>query len=124
LGQVERPEVAFMLKKSFAGLLLYHPEANHINAQPNKMFEYMSAGIPIIASNFPLWKEIIEEIGCGICVDPFDIEAIVKAIRFLDCNRNRAKSMGERGLLAVSKTFNWEKEQKALINLYKQLINS
>ncbi|MRS05449.1 glycosyltransferase, partial [bacterium] len=124
LGQVARRELALMLNRSFAGLVLYHPEANHINSQPTKMFEYMSAGLPVIVSDFPLWRDIVQRIGCGICVNPFDTEEIAKAIRFLDRNRNLAKSMGEKGLSAVSKEFNWQREQAVLINLYKTLLSS
>lgn len=60
LGHVNRSEVKEILAKSMASLVLFHPEPNHINAQSNKMFEYISAGLPVIASNFPLWKEIVE----------------------------------------------------------------
>ena len=124
VGQVSRPELAVALNQSFAGLILYHPETNHINAQPNKIFEYMSAGIPIIVSDFPLWRALVERIGCGICVDPFDVQAIADAITKLAANREQARAMGERGLLSVTQHYNWESEQSALINLYSRLVNN
>ncbi len=67
-GLVRREKVAEILSKSKMGIITFLPIPNHIEAQPNKIFEYMSAGIPVIASYFPLWKEIIEKNNCGICV--------------------------------------------------------
>ncbi|MFP3471738.1 glycosyltransferase, partial [Micrococcus sp. SIMBA_144] len=65
------------------------------------MFEYMSAGIPVIASNFPLWKEIVETNECGICVDPLNIEEVSNAMIWLKENPERAKQMGENGRRAI-----------------------
>ena len=59
-GFLNRIEVKKLLSDSIAGIVTFLPVSNHINAQPNKMFEYMSASLPVIASDFPLWKEIIE----------------------------------------------------------------
>ncbi len=101
LGQVNRSKVKEILAKSMAGLVLFHPEPNHINAQPNKMFEYMSAGLPVIASNFPLWKEIVEGNNCGICVDPLNVNEIADAIEWIMNNPDKAKKMGENGRRAV-----------------------
>ncbi len=122
LGQLNRNEVAETLAKSMAGLVLFHPELNHINAQPNKMFEYMSAGIPVIASNFPLWKEIIEGNDCGICVDPLNTRAIAEAIQWIVEHPNEAKRMGENGRKAVEDKYNWEKESETLLKLYSDFI--
>ncbi len=55
LGQLNRGEVAKTLARAMAGLVVLHPEPYHIDSQPTKMFEYMSASIPVIASNFPLY---------------------------------------------------------------------
>jgi glycosyltransferase involved in cell wall biosynthesis len=105
-----------------AGLVLFHPQPNHINAQPNKMFEYMSAGIPVIASNFPLWKEIIEGNNCGICVDPLNANEIANAINSIMDNPDQAKLMGENGRRAVEEKYNWEHEAKKLLKIYEGLL--
>ena len=106
-----------------AGLVLYLPEPSHIEASPNKMFEYMEAGIPVIASDFPLWKKIIEGGNCGICVDPFDSKAIAGAIDFLVDNPNQAKRMGENGKRLVAEEYNWCQVENILLNKYDELLN-
>ncbi len=95
---------------------------NHVDAQPNKMFEYMSAGIPVIASDFPLWREIIEGCGCGICVDPLDPKKIAEAIDYLVDNPEIARRMGENGRKAVYDRYNWDVEEKKLLALYDSLL--
>ena len=121
LGYINRDEVKEVLSRSMAGLVLLHPTSHHIDSQPIKMFEYMSAGIPIIASDFPLWKEIIEENQCGICVDPLDPQAIAQAIEYITTHLNEAKQMGENGRKAVEEKYNWTREEDKLLLLYKEL---
>lgn len=120
-GKVSRSGVNEILDASKAGLVTFLPEPNHINAQPNKMFEYMAAGIPVIASDFPLWRSIVSENNCGICVDPKDIGAITNAINFIISNDEEAKKMGDYGRAAVIEKYNWDTEKKKLIELYRQL---
>ena len=121
LGQLNRKEVAQTLARAMAGLVLFHPEPNHINAQPNKMFEYMSAGIPVIASNFPRWKQVLESHLCGICIEPMNPKAIAEAIQWIIDHPNEAKRMGENGRKAVEERTNWEQESKTLLELYKEI---
>ena len=83
LGFVDKSCVWEVMAGSMAGLVLLYPIINYRDALPVKMFEYMSAGIPVIASNFPLWKEIVERTKCGICVDPLNPEEIAEAIQFI-----------------------------------------
>jgi len=122
LGHINRTEVKEVLSRSMAGLVLFHPEPNHINAQPNKMFEYMSAGIPVIASNFPLWKEIIESNNCGICVDPLNVNEITDAINWIMDNPEQAKLMGKNGRKAVEAKYNWKQEENKLLKIYEGLL--
>jgi glycosyltransferase involved in cell wall biosynthesis len=97
LGYLNREDCLTLKGKVVAGVVTFLPLPNHVNAQPNKIFEYMASGIPVIASNFPLWKKIIEENECGICVDPTDPRDIQRGIRFLLDNPNRAMEMGRNG---------------------------
>jgi glycosyltransferase involved in cell wall biosynthesis len=122
-GFISREEVAEMLGQVKLGLLLLHPEPNHITSQPNKLFEYLSAGLPVVASDFPLWREIIDEVKCGLLVDPFDVKAIAEAIIWLLDNPKEAELMGKRGQKAVYQKFNWNTEADKLIACYNELIS-
>ena len=122
LGFLNRREVSEVLAKSYVGIVTFLPEPNHINAQPNKMFEYMSAGLPVIASNFSLWREIIEGNQCGICVDPLNPKVIGDTIQYLMDNPQKAEQMGKNGRKAVEQKYNWSMEEKKLLTLYKNLL--
>ena len=110
------------MAKSFCGLVTYYQEPNNINAQPNKMFEYMSASVPVIASNFSLWREVVEENQCGLCVNPNSPEEIAAAIQFLDSHPEEVVRMGENGRRAVEKKYRWDREEFRLVSLYQSLL--
>jgi glycosyltransferase involved in cell wall biosynthesis len=120
-GFVNRDKVHEILSNSILGLAIFHPEENHINSQPNKIFEYMSSKIPVVASNFPLWKEIIEKNNCGICVNPLKPKEIANAVNYLLSNPDIAQEMGKNGRIAVEKKYNWDIEIKKLLKLYNIL---
>jgi glycosyltransferase involved in cell wall biosynthesis len=102
--------------------VILHPEKSFITSQPTKLFEYMAAGIPVIASDFPLWRSIIQEAGCGILVDPLDTQAIAAAIEYLVSNPREAEAMGQRGRRAAEKQFNWANEEQTLLSFYSSLL--
>jgi glycosyltransferase involved in cell wall biosynthesis len=124
LGFINRSHAVALKQKCLAGIVTFLPYPNHINAQPNKIFEYMAAGLPVIGSNFPLWKEIIEQNNCGICVDPSDSMAIAEAIHHLASNKELARKMGENGSRLVKEKYNWLQEENKLIDFYRQLMQS
>jgi glycosyltransferase involved in cell wall biosynthesis len=78
----------------------------------------MAAGLPVIASHFPLWREIIDPVGCGILVDPTDPRAIADAMIWILEHPKEAAEMGRRGREAVQSTYNWSGEEKTLLELY------
>jgi glycosyltransferase involved in cell wall biosynthesis len=121
LGFLDRQGVREVLSKSMAGLVTLHPTLNYLESLPVKMFEYMSAGIPVIASNFPLWREIIKQNNCGICVNPLNPPEIAEAIQWIIKHPNQAAEMGKNGRKAVEEKYNWEPECKKLLNIYDKL---
>ncbi|PKD80176.1 glycosyltransferase, partial [Escherichia coli] len=79
-GVLDRDAIRQVLSEAQLGLVLLHPVPNYLDALPVKMFEYMAAGVPILASDFPLWRGILESSGPGYCVAPLDPNAIADAI--------------------------------------------
>ena len=86
-----------------------------------KLFEYMMAGIPVVCTDFILWREIVEKWNCGICVNPNDVTAIATAINYLLENPDEAQKMGANGRRAVEEMYNWGEQEKVLLNMYKNL---
>jgi len=121
VGKITRDEIGAFLGASQAGILTLLPANNHINSQPNKLFEYMAAGLPVIASDFPLWRELIERYDCGYLVDPESPESIAAAIRQVMDNPEEAKAKGLNGQRAIRSELNWEVESKRLVDLYQRL---
>lgn len=121
-GWLNRDQVAEVLQRSRAGLVLLYPAANYLESLPVKMFEYMAAGLPVIASNFPYWKEIVNGNQCGLTVDPKDPVAIASAIKYIFDHPEEAEAMGQRGREAVLQKYNWKNEEKKLLKLYAKLL--
>ncbi len=121
-GVVSRTAVREIMADSRAGLMFFHPEPNHVDAQPNKMFEYMSACIPVLASDFPLWRTLLVDAGAGVCADPLDPLAIARCIEALLADLPAAQAMGERGREAVMNRYQWQFEEAKLCQLYSVLL--
>lgn len=121
LGFCDRQQVAHELGRCVAGLVLFHPLRNHIESQPNKLFEYMSAGLPVVASDFDHWRKIVDSERCGHLVDPLDTAAIARSMRAVLDDLPAAEAMGERGKSAVLQRYNWNAEKAKLLRLYEDL---
>jgi len=120
-GRMLYSEILNILKSSNIGINIPLPAPNCINSLPTKIFEYMTAKIPIIISDFPLWKKIVEENECGICINPQNQNDFVDAVKYLINNPDEAKKMGENGRRAVIKNYSWEREGKKLLKIYETI---
>lgn len=103
------------------GLVCLWPRQNYLNSMPVKMFEYMAAGLPVIASDFHLWRKIIQESKSGVCVDPLRPKDIAKAVEYLIEHPEKAREMGENGRKAILERYNWENEEKKLLRIYDEI---
>jgi glycosyltransferase involved in cell wall biosynthesis len=91
---------------------------SYVESQPIKLFEYMAAGLPVVAADFPGFRDIVERHQCGLCVPPTDPARIAAAIEWIFAHPAEAEAMGQRGRALVQQRLNWEREAKVLLTLY------
>jgi glycosyltransferase involved in cell wall biosynthesis len=120
-GFLTKSDVEILFSNARVGLIVEHPLPNHLEALPIKMFEYMANGIPIITSNFPLWKEIVEKTGCGIAVDPLNDSEIANAIDEILMDTDLATQMSLNGIKAAKEIYNWDSQAVKLVEFYEKL---
>jgi len=121
LGFVPYNKLHTYLSVCHLGLTLDIPEHQSLIGTPTKLFLYMRAGLPVIASNLPMSRNIIKIAKCGILVDPTNVKQIAEAIVKLLKNPELAKQMGENGRKAIREKYNWEKEEEKIIRAYEAL---
>jgi len=122
LGHLPYTDIPGLLKGALAGLLCFKPTPNNLLGTPNKLFEYMSSGIPVIASDFPYIRQVIKATDCGILVQADNVEDIASAMTYILENPEEGHRLGENGLRAVIEQYNWEVEQKKLLRLYEAVL--
>ena len=122
LGWQSRDQVAALLNKARYGLVTFLPIANHVRSYPTKIFEYMSAGLPVLASDMPLWKKIIDEAGVGVTANPSDPAALADAMRWMVDHPGECECMGKKGAVLVREQYNWDIESKRLLSLYSRIL--
>jgi glycosyltransferase involved in cell wall biosynthesis len=121
-GHVSHKAVFRYLNSAAVGLVCNQPQYDYDFAQPTKLFEYMCAGLPVIASNFHLWKEIVEGNECGVTVDSTDPRQIARAIDYLLGHPEIRRTMGENARRAIREKYNWERESLKLLKLYREVL--
>ena len=89
-----------------------------------KIFESMEAALPVICSDVPLYREIVKKYNCGICVDPYNVNEIETAVRFLIENKQQAYEMGQNGRTAIIKEYNWNKQFLVYKDVIIKVINN
>ena len=122
LGIIKHDRVWKVMAGAAGGLLLFYPEPNPVNSVPNKMFEYMAGGLPILCSDFEDWREIVVANDIGLTCDPVDPHSIAEAMRRIIDDPEAAAAMGQRGRDVVMAKYRWENEAAKLVALYEQLL--
>jgi glycosyltransferase involved in cell wall biosynthesis len=106
------------------GVITYLPHANNTSCLPNKLFDYMLVALPVIASNFPLYRDVVEPSHCGLLVDPTRPQEIARAMEYLIEHPQEAQQMGENGRRAVRDKYNWETESQKLLHIYDTVLKA
>lgn len=121
-GEVPFQQAMEYLMESSIGWIPILPTLNYQHAKFIKIFEYALYGKPIVASRIGFMADLIEEMECGILVDPFDAMDHARAINYLLEHPEEGQNMGEKGKHAVKVRYNWEKESKKMLKLYDKLL--
>ena len=123
-GRMDSKQGFAISQRCFVGLSVLKPIQNYILSYSTKIFEYMAIGMPVITSNFPLYKEVVEKYECGFCIDPYSPKDLADAIEFLFFNPTSAQVMGLKGRQKILEKFNWSAEEENLLNIYSNIENS
>lgn len=120
-GYIPFPDSLFAIEDCMAGLALLETLPNNQKSLSTKIFEYMAVGLPVICSDFQVFKDIVEKYLCGLTANPENPEAIASVIETLYFDRNLASEMSKNAIMAVD-NYSWKTEAEKLIDLYKNIL--
>ncbi|WP_077919476.1 glycosyltransferase [Spirosoma sp. 209] len=121
-GYTDQRQALLKAVGATAGLALLKPVGDYPESYPTKLFEYMALGLPVITSDFPLYREVVERHDCGLCVSAEEPAAIARALLYLIEHPALAKAMGERGRRAVETHYSWVTESAKLLDFYELVL--
>jgi glycosyltransferase involved in cell wall biosynthesis len=90
---------------------------NHYSASSNKLFEYMMAGVPVVACDFPEIKRVVEGDHTGLTIDSHDPKQIAEAVNTLLADKKIRQQFSENSKKASGK-YNWESEKSRFLEIY------
>jgi glycosyltransferase involved in cell wall biosynthesis len=124
-GRVDYQKALVISKQADVLFATYDPAIpNHRYASPNKVFEAMMLGKPVIVAENTNVDRIIKEMDCGISIKYGDETALEAALTLLATNRPYRETLGKNARRAYEEVFGWHNMQIRLKDLYSQIIQS
>ena len=117
---VPRRRMLEIVSEHDIGLVIYKRHGNSIQSSPNKIFDFMFLGLPMIASDFPYWRRILDKGPCALYVDPDDPDDIAKKMEIFIENEDLRREYSKNAL-RISREFTWNILEKGLIEFYKEV---
>ncbi|MBH8600325.1 glycosyltransferase family 4 protein [Thermoactinomyces sp. CICC 23799] len=121
-GRIPFDDVQKWLGKGKVGLVCLHPVDNYRESLPIKMFEYMAAGLPMVATDFPMWREIVESSHSGLVADALDPKDIAQKVKRILSDDKLRGQMSTDARKAHETRYNWKVEEKKVLSLYQELL--
>ncbi|PAD69593.1 hypothetical protein CHH83_07955 [Bacillus sp. 7586-K] len=121
-GKVPYEQIEGYLSTASIGIIPYLPVPNHLVCLPNKLFEYMAAGVAVISSDFPHYRKVVESSSSGLLIDPESPQSIAKAMILLLDDATLTDEMGQNGRVAFETKYNWNSEEEKLVAFYRKIL--
>jgi glycosyltransferase involved in cell wall biosynthesis len=122
LGQIPLHDLPSYTASADIGIsLIQNINKNHYYALSNKIFEYMSAGLPVVFSDFPEMRRVITEEQVGLVVDETNPDKAAQAVMTILNNPDLYNRMSRNAIKAVQEKYNWDKEVQILKDYYDSL---
>ena len=122
-GWLPQERIAELLDTSRVGVVPFRPLPNHVESQPRKLFEYMAAGLPVVATDFPHWREMVSDTGAGITV-PCAPEPLAEALVSLLEDDDESEARGRAASTAARARFSWQSEEQRLLTAYEAALSA
>ena len=121
-GWLPYEKVSDAINDCHAGLILFRDcIENRLAGPPNKLFNYMNAGLPVLSVDFPEMRRVIVEENCGVLICEQSVNAIIRAIEGLLENPEKLTRMGKNGQRAIRQRYSWEIMERKLLLSYERL---
>ncbi len=123
LPPVAKDGMADVLAGADAGLAILRPLALYATTYPNKVFDYMAAGRPVVLAIDGVIRKVVEEEGAGVAVPPGNPQALAEAVRTLADDRQAARRMGAQGRRAIELRFDRRQQAQLLEATFRQVVS-
>ena len=121
-GWLQYTQVGDAVRSGHAGIILFRESPNNVLATPNKLFNYMNAGLPVLSVGFPELRRIIGDERCGVLVADQSVDAIVRGIEaLLAAGPDALRAMGKSGQRAIRERYSWEVMERTMLAAYDEM---
>ncbi|HEY3310518.1 MAG TPA: glycosyltransferase family 4 protein [Anaerolineales bacterium] len=124
LPSVPKTEMADALAASQACIAILKPVEAYKTTYPNKVFDYMAAGRPVVLAIDGVIREVVENADCGVYPRPGDARDMCNAIQFLEADREHAAILGRHGREYLVEHFSRERMAEKLCSIFEELTAS
>lgn len=121
-GWLPYEKVGEAISQADMGIIFFEPTLNNMFGTPNKLFNYMRYGLPVVSVDLPETSRIISETGCGLVVRDRNVGSLVRALSTLIDDEITRREMGENARRAVYNQYSWEQMEKRLLRVYAELL--
>ncbi|WP_353722556.1 glycosyltransferase [Dyadobacter sp. 676] len=123
-GYTDQRDALLHAARAVAGIALLKPVADYPESFPTKLFEYMALKLPVVTSDFPIYRKIVERSECGFCIPPEDAGALCRVLELCCENEALRVQFGNNGRKAAETHYNWASEEALLLSFYHDILYS